>query len=104
VIERRVEVKSPDERLGDSDVEVPQRRAPAASLTDPLVEARFEYEAAVLDLSEAAQAAARAGTLADQGDVGESQRLTELARQLYERAGRHRQQAQHLDPEQRFVQ
>jgi len=104
VNDRKVEMGSPGERLHDPDAEIPQPSAPVASFTDPLVEARFEYEAAVLDLSEAGQTAARAGTLADRGDVVESQRLAELARQLYDSADRHQERAHRLDPERRFLQ
>ena len=96
-------MESSDEWLDDADVEIPKPFAPLVNLTNPMAEARFEHEAGVLDLSEAAQAVARARTLADRGDVVESQRLAEVARQLYESADRRRERAQRLDPGRRFV-
>jgi len=97
-------MESPDERWDGADVGMPQPSEPFANFANPLAEARFEHEGAVLDLSEAAQAVARAGTLADRGDVVGSQRLADVARQLYDSADRHRERAQRLDPGQRFVQ
>lgn len=60
-------------------------------------QARYEHEAAVLDLSEAAQAAAQASVRAARGRTDEVEHLCELARGLYESAARHRERARHLE-------
>ena len=61
-----------------------------------LVQARRELEAAALDLSDAAQAAARAAVMGDQGSPEESTRLARLASRLYESANCRRALARRL--------
>lgn len=97
-------MESPDKRWADADLEIPQPSAPSADFPNAVAEARFEHEAAVLDLSEAGQAVAQARAHADRGDMLESQAVAELAGQLYDSANRHRERAQRLDPERRFLQ
>ena len=61
--------------------------------------AKFEHEAAALDLSEAEQLAAWSANMAEQGDATESQRLAEISARLYESANRRRQIAERLENE-----
>ena len=61
-----------------------------------LVQARRELEAAALDLSDAAQAAARAAVMVDRGSPEESMQLARLASRLYESASCHRARARRL--------
>lgn len=61
--------------------------------------AKFEHEAAALDLSEAEQLAVWSAAMADQGDAAESQRLADNSARLCESANRHRQMAERLERE-----
>lgn len=81
-------------------------RRPPGSPPDPVgrvAQAKFEHEAAALDLSDAAQAAARSSAAVDRGDLDVSQRLTEMATQLYKSSCCHRDSARRLDSEERLV-
>ncbi len=61
--------------------------------------AKFEREAAALDVSEAEQLAAWSAALAEQGDAADSQRLASMSARLCESAGRRRQVAERLERE-----
>ena len=61
-----------------------------------LAKARREQEAATLDLSDAAQAAAKAAVMVNRGSPEGSTQLARLASRLYESADYHRERAQRL--------
>lgn len=60
-------------------------------------QAKFEHEAATLDLSDAEQLALWATRMAEQGDAAESERLADLSARRYESADGHQQTAQRLE-------
>ena len=71
----------------------------AALAVEARSRARFEHEAAALDLSEAEQLSAWSAAMAEQGDAAESQRLANISVILYESAKRRRQTAERLERE-----
>lgn len=71
----------------------------AALPVDAKAKAKFEHEAAALDLSEAEQLALWSTAMAEQGDAAERQRLADLSARRYERADCHRQTAERLESE-----
>ncbi len=71
----------------------------AALPVDARAMAKFEHEAAALDVSEAEQLSVWSAAMAERGDAAESQRLANLSAVLYESAKRRRQTAERLERE-----
>lgn len=83
---------------GDLAAEDPHRDP--AGLRHPYPAGKLERERAVLDLTDAAQAATRAAILLERGETAESHRLARLAQHLYDQADTHRRHATQAPPHQ----
>ena len=82
----------------DEAATVGSARTDAREPTGREAQARFEREAAALELSEAEQRLVWAERMDRQGDEAESARLTAEAEQLYASADRHHRRAVELEP------